>query len=87
MEKLAKKTEKSPLPVVAIDGVTIKAIRESKKLTQLYVAPLVGDGEVCQEGQSLMVGPLFSASYSSARENLPSILCRKIDKKPVYKTE
>jgi DNA-binding transcriptional regulator YiaG len=35
MEKLAEKTEKSPLPIVAIDGVTIKAIRESKKLTQL----------------------------------------------------
>src|SRR6266545_5345999 len=38
----ADKTEKSPLPVVAIDGVKIKAIREIKKLTQLYVASVVG---------------------------------------------
>lgn len=42
MENSAEKTEKSPLPVVAIDGVKIKALRESKKLTQLYVASVVG---------------------------------------------
>ena len=42
MENITEKTEKSPLPVVAIDGVKIKATRETKKLTQLYVASVVG---------------------------------------------
>ena len=42
MENTAEKTEKSPLPVVAIDGAKIKTIRETKKLTQLYVASVVG---------------------------------------------
>lgn len=42
MENIDEKTEKSPLPVVAVDGVKIKTIREAKKLTQLYVASVVG---------------------------------------------
>ena len=42
MEHLDEKTEKSPLPVVPIDGSKIKTIREAKKLTQLYVANVVG---------------------------------------------
>jgi transcriptional regulator with XRE-family HTH domain len=42
MENFVEKTEKSSFPVVAIDGVKIKAIREAKKLTQLYVASVVG---------------------------------------------
>jgi transcriptional regulator with XRE-family HTH domain len=42
MENISEKTEKSPLPVVSIDGLKIKAIRETKKLTQLYVANVVG---------------------------------------------
>ncbi|MCM2359830.1 MAG: helix-turn-helix domain-containing protein [Geobacteraceae bacterium] len=42
MENPADKVEKSPLPVVAIDGARIKAVREAKKLTQLYVASVVG---------------------------------------------
>jgi len=42
MDNPAEKTEKSPLPGVAIDGTTIKSIREAKKLTQLYVASVVG---------------------------------------------
>ncbi len=42
MENISEKTEKSPLPVVAIDGLKIKAVRETKKLTQLYVANVVG---------------------------------------------
>lgn len=42
MENLPEKTEKSPLPVVAIDGPKIKLIRETRKLTQLYVASVVG---------------------------------------------
>ncbi len=37
-----EKTEKSSLPVVAIDGTKIRAVRETKKLTQLYVASVVG---------------------------------------------
>ena len=36
------KTGTLPLPVVAIDGARIKAVREAKKLTQLYVASVVG---------------------------------------------
>jgi transcriptional regulator with XRE-family HTH domain len=42
MENILGKVEKSPVPVVAIDGVKAKAIRETKKLTQLYVASVVG---------------------------------------------
>jgi transcriptional regulator with XRE-family HTH domain len=42
MENISEKTEKSPLPVVAIDGLKIKAVRETNKLTQLYVANVVG---------------------------------------------
>ncbi|SRR6266581_1738377 len=42
MENSSEKTEKSSLPVVAIDGLKIKAVRETKKLTQLYVANVVG---------------------------------------------
>jgi transcriptional regulator with XRE-family HTH domain len=42
MDTLDEKTEKSPLPVVAIDGAKIKTVREAKKLTQLYVASVVG---------------------------------------------
>ena len=42
MENLIEKTEKFPYPVVAIDGAKLKSIRESKKLTQLYVASVVG---------------------------------------------
>jgi transcriptional regulator with XRE-family HTH domain len=42
MENISEKTEKSLLPVVAIDGLKIKAVRETKKLTQLYVASVVG---------------------------------------------
>ncbi len=42
MENAEEKPEKSPLPVVPIDGVKIKTIREAKKLTQLYVASVVG---------------------------------------------
>src|ERR1700674_4404655 len=42
MEQNSEKTEKSALPVVAVDGVKIKSIRETKKLTQLYVASVVG---------------------------------------------
>ena len=42
MENFDEKTEKSSLPVVPIDGSKIKTIREAKKLTQLYVANVVG---------------------------------------------
>lgn len=42
METLPEKTEKSSSPAVAIDGTKIKNIREAKKLTQLYVASVVG---------------------------------------------
>ena len=34
--------EKSPLPIVALDGAKVKKVREAKKLTQLYVASVVG---------------------------------------------
>ncbi|WP_224983973.1 helix-turn-helix domain-containing protein [Geomonas agri] len=36
------KNEKVPLPSVAIDGTRIRNVREAKKLTQLYVASVVG---------------------------------------------
>lgn len=42
MENSVEKTEKSFSPGVAIDGAKIRAIREEKKLTQLYVASVVG---------------------------------------------
>lgn len=42
MEQAPEKTEKSLTPSVAIDGARIKNVRETKKLTQLYVANVVG---------------------------------------------
>ncbi|WP_236685584.1 helix-turn-helix transcriptional regulator [Geobacter pickeringii] len=42
METTAEKNDKAGAPIVAIDGSTIKRIREAKKLTQLYVASVVG---------------------------------------------
>jgi transcriptional regulator with XRE-family HTH domain len=42
MENVPEKMEKSTPPSVAIDGTKIKNIREAKKLTQLYVASVVG---------------------------------------------
>jgi len=42
MENSGGKNGKSPPPVVAIDGTKIRSIREAKKLTQLYVASVVG---------------------------------------------
>jgi transcriptional regulator with XRE-family HTH domain len=42
MENRDVTTEKSPLPVVAIDGAKIRTVREAQKLTQLYVANVVG---------------------------------------------
>ena len=42
MEKLMENHEKSPLPIVALDGAKVKKVREAKKLTQLYVASVVG---------------------------------------------
>lgn len=42
MENFVEKTDKTPPPVVPIDGSKIKTIREAKKLTQLYVANVVG---------------------------------------------
>jgi transcriptional regulator with XRE-family HTH domain len=42
MEQVAEKPEKGTVPSVAIDGSRIRSIRESKKLTQLYVASVVG---------------------------------------------
>lgn len=39
---MERNAEKSPLPVVAVDGARIKTVREEKKLTQLYVASVVG---------------------------------------------
>ena len=42
MENAAEKTDKSLLASIAIDGAAIKTIRETKKLTQLYVASVVG---------------------------------------------
>ena len=37
-----EKSEKAAAPSVAIDGARIKSVRETKKLTQLYVANVVG---------------------------------------------
>ena len=42
MENPVGAPEKSLLPVSAIDGAKIKSLRETKKLTQLYVASIVG---------------------------------------------
>jgi transcriptional regulator with XRE-family HTH domain len=42
MGNLEGKNGKQPLPVVAIDGMKVRSIREAKKLTQLYVASVVG---------------------------------------------
>lgn len=42
MENPAEKSERNAPPIVAIDGTAIKRIREAKKLTQLYVASVVG---------------------------------------------
>jgi transcriptional regulator with XRE-family HTH domain len=42
MENVPEKMEKSTPPSVAVDGSKIKNIREAKKLTQLYVANVVG---------------------------------------------
>lgn len=42
MENLPEKTEKATSTSVAIEGATIKTVRETKKLTQLYVASVVG---------------------------------------------
>lgn len=42
MDEIAEPIEKNISPAVAIDGVRIRSIRETKKLTQLYVASVVG---------------------------------------------
>ena len=42
MENSLEAPEKFLLPVSAIDGAKIKSLRETKKLTQLYVASVVG---------------------------------------------
>ena len=42
MENLVDPTGKLPLPSVALDGTKIRTIREAQKLTQLYVATVVG---------------------------------------------
>jgi transcriptional regulator with XRE-family HTH domain len=42
MENLSDKSEKATSGSVAIDGARIKSTRETKKLTQLYVANVVG---------------------------------------------
>jgi transcriptional regulator with XRE-family HTH domain len=42
MENNLEKQEKISSPMVAVDGSRIRAIREGKKLTQLYVANVVG---------------------------------------------
>lgn len=42
MENPAEKQEKSLPPMVAVDGLRVRAIREENKLTQLYVANVVG---------------------------------------------
>jgi transcriptional regulator with XRE-family HTH domain len=42
METIEEKNGKTAPPSVAIDGTAIKALREAKKLTQLYVASVVG---------------------------------------------
>jgi transcriptional regulator with XRE-family HTH domain len=42
MEQAGEKFERGMVPGVAIDGATVRTIRETKKLTQLYVASVVG---------------------------------------------
>jgi transcriptional regulator with XRE-family HTH domain len=42
MEQNLQKNDKGSAPSVAIDGTRIKNVRETKKLTQLYVASVVG---------------------------------------------
>jgi transcriptional regulator with XRE-family HTH domain len=42
MEQDSIRTDKITTPSVAIDGARIKSVREAKKLTQLYVANVVG---------------------------------------------
>jgi len=42
MAQASEKTEKGTIPSVAIDGARIRSVRETKKLTQLYVASVVG---------------------------------------------
>jgi transcriptional regulator with XRE-family HTH domain len=42
MESSVEKSEKAPFPGVAVDGQRVRAIREEKRLTQLYVASVVG---------------------------------------------
>lgn len=42
MTETLEKTEKNPTPMLAIDGSRVRQLREEKKLTQLYVASVVG---------------------------------------------
>ena len=42
MEQASEKFDKSAAPNLAIDGARIRGVREAKKLTQLYVASVVG---------------------------------------------
>ncbi|RII29210.1 MAG: XRE family transcriptional regulator [Geobacter sp.] len=42
MNEITGKPEKSTSPVVAVNGSSVRNIRETKKLTQLYVANVVG---------------------------------------------
>jgi transcriptional regulator with XRE-family HTH domain len=42
MENQSGKMEKPPLPGVTVDGTKVRTIREGKRLTQLYVASVVG---------------------------------------------
>lgn len=42
MDNLAEHSDRTPTPIVAIDGSTIRRTREAKRLTQLYVASVVG---------------------------------------------
>ena len=42
MDQSAGKNDKATTPSVSIDGTRIKSVRETKKLTQLYVANVVG---------------------------------------------
>jgi transcriptional regulator with XRE-family HTH domain len=42
MEQGPAKSDKASAPSVAIDGTRIRSVREAKKLTQLYVASVVG---------------------------------------------
>ena len=41
-EKIVEKADKSAQQVAAIDGTRVKAIREAKKLTQLYISNVIG---------------------------------------------